>query len=623
VRIELFAGTAVVCLAGLLVLLPASAGVASGSASAPRAPGSDVERITHYDVQLALRPDGSMRVQETIDYDFGTQRRHGIYRTIPVESAYDRDHRRVYPISDIDVSSPTGAPKQTEVEKGATVTIKIGDPDIDDVTGKQTYVIAYDVQGVVNGFTDHQELYWNTVGSQWGVPIVRSTVSVEGPRPIADVACFQGAQGTTDQCPARIKDGAATYAATGLDSYQGMTVVASFPPGTFAHAEPILEEYWRFDRAFAVSPLSVGGSAALLGLVAGGAVVAVSQRGRDRRYLGLTPGLEPAPGEQARYAKVGMFRGDPVAVQFTPPKGVRPGQLGTLIDEEANVLDVTASIIDLAVRGYLRIVEVEKEHVFWGGDWRLEKLRDAQQGDLYPYERTLFRALFTGRDEVLLSDLRTTFSGSVKRVQGELYDDVTDRGWFHGNPRTVRGWWKFYAWLAIALGVVLTVVLAVLTSTHLGLVGVSLVVAGFVMLSLAGRRPARTAAGTAVLAQVKGFELYLRTAEADQLRFEEHEDIFSRYLPYAIVFGVAERWAAIFARLAATGLVASAPNWYVGTGYDSNGLFDYHGFGGSVDALSVATSGAIAAPAPSSSGGSGYSGGFSGGGAGGGGGGSW
>lgn len=572
---------------------------------------------------MALRPDGSMRVQETIDYDFGTARRHGIYRTIPVEFPYDEDHRRVYPVSEIFVSSPTGAPADAQVDQGASVTIRIGDPDIDDVTGKQTYVIAYDVKGVVNGFADHEELYWNVVGSRWDVPIVRATASVEGPRPIGGVACFKGSQGSTVKCTAAIKAGSAVYSANGLQPYQGMTVVASFPPGTFSQVSPVLEEYWRFDRAFAVNPATVGGAAAALALIAGGAVVAVSQRGRDRRYLGVTPGLEPLAGQPADVAKVGMFRRDPIAVQFAPPKDIRPGQIGTLIDEEANVVDVTASLIDLAVRGFLRIEEVREKRWFRSGDWKLEKLRDAEPGELHRYEQTLFSKLFAGREEVLLSELKTTFSASMKKVQDQLYDDVTERGWFHGNPSTVRRRWKLYAWLVILLGVGLTFLLAFHTTSHLGLVGVAVVVAGFVMLSLAGRRPARTAAGTAALAQVRGFETYLRTAEANQLRFEENEDIFSRYLPYAIVFGVADRWARVFAELAGTGVAVTAPNWYFGSGYSSNGVFDYDGFSGSVDALSTATSGAIAAATPSSSGGSGMSGGFSGGGGGGGGGGSW
>ena len=65
--------------------------------------------------------------------------------------------------------------------------------------------------------------------------------------------------------------------------------------------------------------------------------------------------------------------------------------------------------------------------------------------------------------------------------------------------------------------------------------------------------------------QVEGFRTYLATAEADQLRFEEGEDIFSKYLPWAIVFELADRWAKICGDLVAMGrLPNDTPYWYAG-----------------------------------------------------------
>jgi uncharacterized membrane protein len=133
----------------------------------------------------------------------------------------------------------------------------------------------------------------------------------------------------------------------------------------------------------------------------------------------------------------------------------------------------------------------------------------------------------------------------------------------------------------------------------------------------------RTADGSAVLAQSLGFKQYLVTAEANQIRWEEAQDIFSRYLPYAIVFGVASQWASTFERVAASaaaaGHVITPPFWYLGGGYGS--------FGGLADSMDsfASTAGGTFASTPGGSGGSGFSsgGGFAGGGGGGSSGGSW
>jgi Predicted membrane protein (DUF2207) len=582
------------------------------------------EQITGYGIDLMLKQDGSMHVQETINYDFGDNGKHGIERKILVQFSHDNTHVRVYPLDNITVSSPTGAPtaEKTLNAGGPVATLRIGDPHHANVIGKQTYVIGYDVGGVVNVLADHDELYWNVIGEQWQVPIDAATVKVEGPAAVQKVACFEGNQGSTDTCQGTVAaDGTASFSGTQMAPGQGMTVVAAFPTGTFPHAAPILKDRHTLARAFSLTPVTGVGSLALLGLLGGTAIATVLRRGRDERYLGITPGLEPGVGQDQSVSRVPWLRRDPIAVQFTPPDGMRPGQLGTLIDEHANVVDVTATIIDLAVRGFLKIEEVEAPGTFRSGDWKLVELPDAPTGELHDYETKLYNSIFRSRSEVLLSDLKQTFKSDLESVQSMLYADVTNAGWFHGNPSTVRTRWAGYGLFLAVVGGGLTWLLA--TRTSYGLFGIAVLVSGVLLLALSPRMPARTATGTALLAQVKGFQLYLEKAEANQIRFEEGEDIFSRYLPFAVVFGVAERWAKVFATLAASGASVAVPTWYVGSLY-AGGLFNYAAFGSSMDNFSTVTSGSIAAATPSSSGSSGFGGGgFSGGGGGGGGGGSW
>ncbi|MEK8228461.1 DUF2207 domain-containing protein [Oerskovia sp. M15] len=215
-----------------------------------------------------------------------------------------------------------------------------------------------------------------------------------------------------------------------------------------------------------------------------------------------------------------------------------------MVDERADPHDVTATIVDLAVRGHLRIVEVEAPSKRGkGGDWRLDRIAGHEE-ELLGFERTLLDKIFASRGDVKLSDLKTTFAASMAQVQSELYEEVTRRGWFRANPQSVRSHWYLAGGALLVVGVGLAIGLGVLFGPTWALVAVPLPVLGVLAFVLASRAPARTAEGTAVLAQTLGFRRYLETAEAGQLRFEEGEDIFSRYLPYAIVFGVADRWAA-------------------------------------------------------------------------------
>lgn len=301
--------------------------------------------------------------------------------------------------------------------------------------------------------------------------------------------------------------------------------------------------------------------------------------------------------------------------------------MGTLLDAKADPRDVTATVVDLAVRGRLRIEEISKGESESGKpDWRLVHLdqsSDVTGEPLTSWESDLLDGLFPDHEpgeEILLSDLHGSFATTMQTTQKALYRDVTDRGWFQADPSRVRNRAVLAGFGVLLLGFVATIALAL--TLGWGLIGLGIVVVGIVALATAGHLVARTAAGTAVLQQSRGFELYLKTAEADQIRFEEGIDVFSRYLPYAIVFGVADRWTRVFTQLADDGRYQADPTWYlsgqlVGMHAFANGGFD------SLDAFSAAATSAMTAASAGSGGGSGFAGGGVGAGVGGGGGGSW
>ncbi len=592
-----------------------AAGVLSGAAAVLLAWGPAAaraaERIVSFEARFRIEASGDVRVTEVIVYDFGPEERHGIFRDIPVRFHYDDTSDRVYPLEVLAVRASPGTPAGYEVlREGAWVRIRIGDPDRT-IAGRHTYEIAYRIRGALNGFPSHDELYWNAVGDGWPVPIDRVEVLVEGPAPIARVACFAGPTGSALPCAtARIRGGVARFAHEGLGPGEGLTVVAALPKGAVPEPRPVLEERWSLARAFAVTPLSVGLGLLLAVAAAVGLGRLLWVAGRDRRYRGSPVDVlhgNPEGLEQA----VPLLEGGEGPVEFAPPEGLRPGQVGTLLDERANPLDVTATIVDLAVRGYLVIEEIPKRGWFGKPDWRLRKRRGPDR-DLLPYERVLFEALLGGRDEVRLSSLRTRFAERLREVQDALYEDAVARGWFPARPDRIRLRWTLLGVGATVLGG--AVLLAAARFTHLALAAVPLPLAGIALLASAGSMPRRSARGTAMVRRIRGFRRVIETAEAHQARWAEREHVFPRYLPFAIVFGLTEEWARAFAGLAAPEQISS---WYV-----SSDPLTLDGFSHSIDGFAVTSAGTLAST-PSSSGGSGFGGGSSGGGGGGGGGGSW
>lgn len=608
---------------GVILLAPPVA-----FASAPRADLSAGREVTRYDVTADVARDGTARLVVELDFDFGDDPGHGPYLTFPTRVPYDDDRDRVFEYTDVRASSPTGAPAQVHREDQAAATVlRIGDEDVDDVSGVQTYRVEMTVDGWVNPANARHsgdELYWDVIGAGWEVPLSDLSVTVTGPAPVEGVACFVGPEGATTPCGSATSSGrSATFTQDTVVVGDRLTTVTGWPGGTFPGVRPLLQE--RPDPVLPLRPVTPGGAAAVvLALVGGGLVIGrVRRTGRDRAYLGLTPGLRPADGQGT--ATGPRDHRAPVAVQFQPPEGVRPGELGTLVDQKADPVDVTATIIDLAVRGWLRIEEVPRSRPGRKPkDWTLVRLRAGTEG-LLPFEAWLLDDLFDKRDEVRLSDLKQTFASSLAKVQGMLYDHVTSVGWFRANPKSVRTAWVLVGVLLLLLGGFgALVAMAVQVVPGLALVGVALLLVGVLVLVLSRAAPARTADGTAVLAQALGFRRYLATAEAHQIRYEEGQDVFSRYLPYAIVFGLADRWSRVFAELAATGAAVAVPAWYVGTYPPGAAGFWGAGFVGALDRFESITTAAITAPTPGTSGGSGMSGGgFSGGGVGGGGGGGW
>jgi uncharacterized protein (TIGR04222 family) len=608
--------------AGRVALLVGIVGLVLGmpAASASRAQ-SGSERIHNYDVDVRIETNGTIRVHEIIDYDFGVVPKHGIFRDVPVRFDYPQkaNHDRVYPLDVVSVQASEGTPAQYTLESGdidgiGVRRIKIGDPDRT-ISGRHTYDITYTLRGVLNGFEDHDELFLNAIGPGWTVPIDRASATVDAPADITRVACFSGPVESNLSCASADSSGTtATFTQSNMAPGSALTVVVAIPKGVVPPPKPILEERFSLGAAFSVTPVTAGVGGGLLFVVLGGFALLMYRFGRDRRYVG-SPVDQAFGSESGAQEFVPVLHHEETPVEFVPPDNLRPGQLGTLVDFSANPLDVTATIVDLAVRGYLVIEELPGEGgILHKQDWKLTKKKDAD-AELKEYERKLLDALFEDGNEVALSDLRYTFAQKMQEVQKALTDDALSQGWFTRLPSVARAQWGCLGVLVLLAGAGLTSLLA--WRTHAALLGIPLVIAGILLTFGAYWIPQRTAKGTAVLRRTEGFRRFINESEKERARFAERKNLFSEYLPYAIVFGATGKWAAAFA-----GLDDQPPDtssWYV-----SSAAFSFLAFSSAIDGFTVSTSGTLTSTPPSTSGSSGFSGGgFSGGGAGGGGGGSW
>ena len=614
--------------------------------------------IERFDSQVAIRADGGLQIVETIDVDFGSQLKHGIFRYIPVRYHVDDRNDRVYDLRVRSVTDASGRGWKYETsDSGPNVIIKIGDPDRT-INGRQSYRVAYDVAGVLNSFPDHDELFWNVNGGDWPVRTRVVTTHVQLPRgDVMQVACFQGPAGSTQACRSAKAGAMADFSATRLLNVgEQMTVVVGIPKGIVPEPTKKIEARPRdIDAWWNATPLTLGGAAAVLVLGIGGL-----------GWRWWTAGRDPSGPET-------------VVPEYEPPEKLRPAEVGLLIDESADPRDLTATIVDLAVRGYLRIEELPSQGILSRKDWRLVRLREADD-TLAPYEWTLFSGLFArglsasdadaalvvlsvgveqlggrpaaglvgalmkglrgiptpgnvaalkkrleelrsqqGADlgtDVKLSDLKGTFHSTLEAAEGDLYRASVSSGWFPSDPSGVRMRWAGLGCLAVVAGLAAAAGLGIFFGY--GLVGAALAIVGVVVLAAGRAMAKRSAKGRDLLWHILGFRRYMETAEADRQRFAEKENIFAQYLPYAIVFGLVSKWAAAFSGLDTQ---RATRGWYAGpSGFDTLSI---PAFASGLSDFSSGLSTAITST-PSSSGSSGFGGGGgSGGGGGGGGGGSW
>jgi uncharacterized membrane protein len=305
-----------------------------------------------------------------------------------------------------------------------------------------------------------------------------------------------------------------------------------------------------------------------------------------------------------------------IGVEWTPPPGLTPAEVGTLIDESCDTPDVVSTLVDLAARGYLKIKTLTRTDYFLLNkkDYEFTKTAPATEPvALKEHERIFLAGIFTTTGDVVkLSDLKGYFGPLVPRIRSAIWSELADGKMFARDPDSDRSMFRSLAFL-LGIGGVLLIILG--GNGHRA-DGFGVIISALITGLSAGAMPARTAAGSQALARCKAFQRFVQTAEKQRIALLAKDDptVFGRLLPYAMVLGAADKWAEAF-----KDLMIQPPDWY-----DNSAVYGNQPFSSVIfiddlgDSLHSITSGFTAMPVVTPSGGDGWGGGGFGGGAGGG-----
>jgi len=501
----------------LLALLLLAVGLLAG----PTARDAHAEGTASRVVAVGnLAKDGTLKVTETITFDGSapgevTQKFETLQNLVG-----DRQYRTT--VRDVGATAG-GTPVTPQVStEGRYTTVTVA------TNGASEIVISYTVDGAVVTVPDGTALQWRMLqGLDLTVTSFQARVLMPGTftyvrctagAPNSSTPCLSAAAGTEDATTPTFTDGP-----RGEGEVVGVDI--GFPAGEVAANEQI-EYRWTIGRAFSPDPLPLGIAVGLLVLGGLALLLAHRRRGADAAFKG-----EAAPVGQ--FVPVG-----PGQSEFRVVGDVRPGHVGTVADERVDPIDVTATLVDLAVRGHLLITELPRTHTYARADWTLTRTGDGE--GLRPFEQRLLEGIAPDGSPVKVSEIGARVHGAIGGVQDALYDEVVANGWYARRPDVVRNRGMQLAFGVLIGAVVVTALLAAFTT--FGLVGLALVILGLGLILVAQEAPARTSKGVALLQGLGGLRSDLMTQPTDQMPPGRAVDELSEVLPYAIVLGGSDRW---------------------------------------------------------------------------------
>jgi Predicted membrane protein (DUF2207) len=551
-------------------------------------------RVADFNDTISVAEDGSAIVHERITLSF-EGKWHGIHRFIPIEYPGPQGTNYTLFLSITSVTDGDGGRLKYESStSNGFRELKIFIPGAVDTT--RTVEIDYTVRNGTRFFEDHDEFYWNVTGNDWPVPIDHATAVVSFPGSAAGslrAQAFTGVYGSAERgATAEVKGSQAFFETNNpLPMRGGLTIDVYIPKG-------ILQEPSSFARL-----LWFLGSNPIVFLPFWTLAVMFT--------LWWYIGRDPDPGVS-------------VAPMYEPPPGMSPAETGTLLDDTTHPRDITSTLVDLAVRGFVKIEEVDnKGLVFHHKDYVFHLLKPmAQWTSLAAHEQVMLTNVFGEEDQTRLSSLKNRFYVAIPVIKQDVMAALKTKGMYLVDPDSANG----YSMAGLLVIVAPFLMLQFLWHKDV-FSSVALLIGGGIISALvwwlfARQMTAKTVKGGRTLVAILGFQEFMNRVDADRLK-RMPPDTFEKFLPYAMALGVEHQWAQAFA-----GIVTNPPTWYAGPGYGPgfNAIYfagAMHGMSNDMHQVFVSAPRASSSGSGFGSGGFGGGGGFSGGGFGGGGGGAF
>jgi hypothetical protein len=506
-----------------------------------------------FNVEIEVQPDGSFDVAEHQTIRFTSGSFSVGYRDLPIRNFRYADN---WAITDgqgnvyRQTQSGEATYTFTVTERGGSYIIEWFFPSM--ANRAETFTLSYTVYDGLRFYEGGDQLWWKAIYADRSFPVLNGQVRVAVP---------EGA--TIQQWSAYINDvnarGSANAELVGsqalvytlqsrLQAGEDFEVRVEFTPNIvdgaaqpWQAAADAEAEQRAADQAFR----DRWGSIATLGLCALGLLLTF---GGPAALYGL-------------WYRIGRDKPVDMVAEYLPepPTPVAPGMAGTLLDEQVDMEDIVATLVDLARRKVISITE-DSEQSFLHMRHDFIYRREDSDVPLLDYEQKLLNALFGTKDEVRLSKLKNKFYTKIDGIKKAMYAEVVQLGFFPSNPEATRNQFGCLGvggiLVAIGVGVVLMGFFGNLTAFGFA-PGVGLAVTAVALIAFARYMPRKTDRGSEEAARWKAFRTYLRDIDKYS-DLEAQKEIWDRYLPYAIAFGIEKEYIRKF-----EAIDAPAPGWYI------------------------------------------------------------